>query len=213
MLNIQSFVFNAFQENTYLVYDEHGNCAIFDPGMSNHNEEQQILGFIKDKGLTPIALYNTHCHIDHVLGNRFIFDQFGLMPQLHEDEVPVLVSVEVRAPMFGMRYDTSPIPEEFLKEGQLIKIGSHELSILLVPGHSPAHLCFFSADHKFLIGGDVLFKNSIGRTDLPGGNHQQLLDNIKHKVYTLPDETIVYPGHGPHTTVGSEKATNPFIRG
>lgn len=213
MLNIHGFAFNPFQENTYLVYDENGNCAIFDPGMSNPTEERTFLAVIESQNLTPVALYNTHCHIDHVLGNRFIYDQFGLIPQLHEGEVPVLVSVDARAPMFGIRYDTSPLPEEFLQEDQVINIGEHKLHILLVPGHSPAHLCFFAPAQHFLIGGDVLFRNSIGRTDLPGGNHQQLLDNIRDKIYTLPNETIVYPGHGPSTTIGFEKSSNPFIRG
>ncbi|GHE46266.1 MBL fold metallo-hydrolase [Sphingobacterium griseoflavum] len=213
MLYIKSFIFNPFQENTYLVYDEDGNCAIFDPGMSNVAEEKTLLAFIEDNKLKPIALYNTHCHIDHVLGNRMIYDTYNLFPQLHEGEIPVLVDVEHRAPMFGIRYDLSPIPETFLQEGEAIEIGKHRLQVLLVPGHSPAHLCFYQADQKFLIGGDVLFRNSIGRTDLPGGNHQQLLDNIKEKIYSLPDETVVYPGHGPETTVGFEKTTNPYIKG
>ncbi len=213
MLNIHVFTFNPFQENTYLVYDEKGQCAIFDPGMSNPKEEQTFISFIEQHKLVPVALYNTHCHIDHVLGNRFVYEQFGLVPQLHEGEVPVLVSVDARAPMFGIRYDTSPIPETFLTEGQIIHVGEHALQILLVPGHSPAHLCFYCATQQFLIGGDVLFRNSIGRTDLPGGNHQQLLDGIREKIYSLSDETVVYPGHGPSTTVGFEKTSNPFIRG
>ena len=213
MLNVHAFVFNPFQENTYLVYDELGNCAIFDPGMSNADEEAELVAFIKDHNLKLNALYITHGHIDHVLGNRFIFDQYGLTPQMHEGEVPVLVAVSTYAPMRGMRYDESPIPETFLQEGELISIGEHSLTIILAPGHSPAHICFYAASEGFLIGGDVLFRNSIGRTDLPGGNHQQLLDNIKTKLYTLPAETKVYPGHGPYTTIAHEKQTNPYIRG
>ncbi|QBQ39663.1 MBL fold metallo-hydrolase [Sphingobacterium psychroaquaticum] len=213
MLKIQTFTFNPFQENTYIVYDEIGNCAIFDPGTSSTQEEQELTQFITDQKLTPVALVNTHCHVDHVLGNRFIFEQYGLMPQLHEGEVPTLVAVQNYAPMYGIRYEVSPIPEAFLQEGSEITIGSHILKTLFVPGHSPAHLCFYSADYGFLIGGDVLFRNSIGRTDLPGGNHQLLLDSIKKEVYTLPDNTVVYPGHGPTTTVGYEKETNPFVRG
>lgn len=212
MLNVHSFVFNAFQENTYIVYDEDGQCAIFDPGMSNHEEENLLTSFIEQHQLTPIALYNTHCHIDHVLGNHFVFEKYGLIPQLHEGEVPVLVAVQNMAPMYGFRYETSPIPETFLEEGQTIAIGKHTLRILFVPGHSPAHLCFYAAEEGFAIGGDVLFRNSIGRTDLPGGNHEQLIDNIRHKMYALPDETVIYPGHGPSTTIGFEKETNPFVR-
>ncbi|TDS08467.1 MBL fold metallo-hydrolase [Sphingobacterium paludis] len=213
MLTIHSFVFNPFQENTYLVYDELGHCAIFDPGMSNAAEEQQFVSFIAENKLQPTALFNTHCHIDHVLGNRFVYEQYNLVPQMHEGEIPVLVDVEHRAPMFGVRYELSPIPETFLEEGGMVYIGDYQLHLLLVPGHSPAHLCFYQPEQKFLIGGDVLFRNSIGRTDLPGGNHQLLLDKIKTEVYTLPDETVVYPGHGPQTTVGFEKSTNPFIKG
>ncbi|HLS94037.1 MAG TPA: MBL fold metallo-hydrolase [Sphingobacterium sp.] len=213
MVNIHTFTFNPFQENTYIVYNEKGDCAIFDPGMSNPQEERIFTSYIEEKGLTPVGLYNTHCHVDHVLGNRFVYDQYGLIPQMHEGEVPVLVSAESRAPMFGIRYDSSPIPETFLQEGETIQIGADALQILLVPGHSPAHLCFYGAQQNILIGGDVLFRNSIGRTDLPGGNHQQLLDNIASKIYTLPDNTTVYPGHGPTTTIGFEKNTNPFIRG
>lgn len=213
MLKVHSFPFNAFQENTYLVYDEIGNCAIFDPGISSPQEEKTFTSFIEDNNLKPVALYNTHCHIDHVLGNRFIYETYGLMPQFHEGELPLLVNVENIAPMYGFRYDLSPIPESFLEEGQLVSIGKHSLKLLLVPGHSPAHLCFYSEEHGFLIGGDVLFKNSVGRTDLPGGNHQQLMDNIQQKIYVLPDATVIHPGHGPSTTVGFEKQTNPFIRG
>jgi len=213
MLKVHSFVFNAFQENTYVVYDENGLCAIIDPGISNRDEELSFTSFIKQNRLKPVALYNTHCHIDHVLGNHFIYEEYGLIPQFHEGEVPVLVAVENMAPMYGFRYETSPIPEKFLTENQVVILGDYTLQLLFVPGHSPAHLCFYSRENGFVIGGDVLFHNSIGRTDLPGGNHQQLLDNIRQKMYTLPDDTVVYPGHGPTTTIGFEKETNPFIQG
>ena len=213
MLKVHSFVFNAFQENTYVVYDENGLCAIIDPGISNRDEELSFTSFIKQNRLKPVALYNTHCHIDHVVGNHFIYEEYGLIPQFHEGEVPVLVAVENMAPMYGFRYETSPIPEKFLTENQVVILGDYTLQLLFVPGHSPAHLCFYSRENGFVIGGDVLFHNSIGRTDLPGGNHQQLLDNIRQKMYTLPDDTVVYPGHGPTTTIGFEKETNPFIQG
>ena len=213
MLNVQAFPFNKFQENTYIVSDESGHCAIFDPGMSNVDEETLFLSYIQENKLTPIALYNTHCHVDHVLGNQFIFEQYGLVPQFHELEIPILVAVQNIAPAYGFRYEGSRIPDIFLQEGQVISIGGHILKILFVPGHSPGHLCFYSAQENFLIGGDVLFWNSIGRTDLPGGNHQQLLDHIQQQLYVLPDNTLVYPGHGPSTTIGFEKQTNPFIRG
>ncbi|MGO1243537.1 MAG: MBL fold metallo-hydrolase [Sphingobacterium sp.] len=212
MLQVHSFVFNAFQENTYIVYQEKGECAIFDPGMSNAEEENALVAYITEQQLTPTALYNTHCHVDHVLGNHFIHEQYGLLPQMHEGEVPVLVAVQNIAPAYGFRYEVSPIPETFLVEGDRVQIGSYDFQILFVPGHSPAHIAFYCADQKILICGDVLFRGSIGRTDLPGGNHELLLKNIKSKVYTLDPETTVYPGHGPSTNVGVEKQTNPFIR-
>lgn len=212
MLHIKTFVFNPYQENTYLIYDDQKNCIIVDPGMDNYQEENHLKEYIESNGLKPIYLINTHGHIDHVLGNKFVADTYNLIPQFHEGELPLVIQVQNYAPQMGIRYEPSPIPETFLKEEDIIEIGDEKLSLILAPGHSPAHLCLYSKKHNFLIGGDVLFKNSIGRTDLPGGNHQQLLDSIATKIYTLPEETVVYPGHGPSTTVGEEKKTNPFIR-
>ncbi|VTQ07925.1 hydroxyacylglutathione hydrolase [Sphingobacterium daejeonense] len=145
-------------------------------------------------------------------GINLLQKTYGLTPQFHEGELPLVIQVQNYAPQMGIRYEPSPIPETFLDESDIIQLGDEQLSFILAPGHSPAHLCIHSSKHNFLIGGDVLFKNSIGRTDLPGGNHQQLLNSIATKIYTLPEETVVYPGHGPSTTVGEEKRTNPFIR-
>ncbi|MDF2519149.1 MAG: fold hydrolase [Sphingobacterium sp.] len=213
MLTIRTFTFNPYQENTYLLYNEQGNALIIDPGMYGEKEQTEFLTFVDLHNLTPKLLLNTHCHIDHVLGNYFIHEKFGLLPQFHEGELSTLVAVQNYAPQMGFRYDISPIGEVFLKDGDKIQIDNDELEVILAPGHSPAHICFYSTAQKFLIGGDVLFRNSIGRTDLPGGNHQQLLDNIKKRLYTLPDDTLVYPGHGPSTTIGFEKNSNPFIQG
>lgn len=213
MLYIKTFVCNPYQENTYILYDDTGSCAIIDPGMYGNKEEEAIVSFIEGNNLRPELLLNTHCHIDHVLGNRFVYDTFELIPQFHEGELPLLIEVQNYAPQMGIRYEISPIPEVFLPSEGEIKFGSHSLQIISAPGHSPAHLCFYSQEEGFLIGGDVLFKGSIGRTDLPGGNHQQLLSSIKEKIYTLPEETLVYPGHGPTTTIAIEKLSNPFVRG
>ena len=213
MLTIRTFTFNPYQENTYLLYNEAGNALIIDPGMYGEKEQVEFLTFINLHNLTPQLLLNTHCHIDHVLGNYFIHEKFDLLPQFHEGELSTLVAVQNYAPQMGFRYDISPIGEVFLKDGDKIQIDNDELEVILAPGHSPAHICFYSVSQKFLIGGDVLFRNSIGRTDLPGGDHQQLLDNIKERLYTLPDDTVVYPGHGPSTTIGFEKNSNPFIQG
>lgn len=212
MIQIQQFTCNPYQENTYILYEEQGACAIVDPGMYGADEQQAVRDFMKEKGLTPELLLNTHCHIDHVLGNRFIYETYGLLPQFHELEVPILVEVQNYAPQMGFQYDVSPIDETFLPAEGTVRFGEQTLQLIFAPGHSPGHLCFYHAGQGFLIGGDVLFRQSIGRTDLPGGNHQQLLDSIQQGIYTLPDETIVYPGHGPETTVGFEKQSNPFVR-
>lgn len=212
MLHIKTFTFNPYQENTYVIYNDAKECIIIDPGMHNYQEEQLFQSFIDGQELKPIALVNTHGHIDHVLGNRFIYETYGLMPQFHENELPLLVQVQNYAPQMGIRYEPSPIPETFLTTDDKIEIGDESLSLLFSPGHSPGHLCLYSAEHNFLIGGDVLFHRSVGRTDLPGGNHQQLMESIANTIYTLPEETTVYPGHGPTTTIKEEKELNPFIR-
>ncbi|MGO1648730.1 MAG: MBL fold metallo-hydrolase [Sphingobacterium sp.] len=213
MLQIKTFVFNPYQENTYVLYDENKNCIVIDPGMHNHREENEFKNFIDGNQLIPTQLINTHGHIDHVLGNHFVCETYNLIPQFHQEELPLIIQVQNYAPQMGIRYEPSPIPETFLQEGDRIQLGKEELTLILAPGHSPGHLCLYNAAHHFLIGGDVLFRGSIGRTDLPAGNHQQLLDSISHKIYTLPEETIVYPGHGPVTGIGEEKRSNPFITG
>jgi hydroxyacylglutathione hydrolase len=161
-----------------------------------------VLRFIAENKLKPVLLLNTHCHIDHVLGNKFVYDTYGLLPQFHKGEEILLNSVVAYAPSMGLRYEVSPLPEVYLPESGSVEFGSSKLEILFAPGHSPAHLCFYSRDDKFVIGGDVLFYQSIGRTDLPGGDHGQLIKNIKEKLFALPDDCTVYPGHGPSTTIG-----------
>jgi hydroxyacylglutathione hydrolase len=211
MLQIKKFTFNPYQENTYVLYDETGACVIIDPGMYDGAEQNQLVHVIKETNLKPVLLRNTHCHIDHVLGNKFVFDQWGLKPQFHKSELFVLQSVASYAPQMGMRYELSPEPEIFLPETGSITFGNSKLDLIFAPGHSPAHLCFYAAAENFLIGGDVLFYRSIGRTDLPGGNHQQLITSIKENIFQLPDDCEVFPGHGPSTTIGFEKMNNPFL--
>jgi len=213
MITIKTLVCNPYQENTYILSDENGACAIIDPGMYGKEEEDALISFLTSNKLNPALLLNTHCHVDHVLGNRLVFEQYGLVPQFHENEVPLLMEVQNYAPQMGFRYEVSPVPEIFLSPGDVITLGKHQLTCLFAPGHSPGHLCFYNQEQGFLIGGDVLFRGSIGRTDLPGGNHDQLLSSIRNTLYTLPGETIVYPGHGPATTIADEKMSNAFIRG
>ena len=211
MANIQSFANNPYQENTYILYEVTGECVIIDPGMETGREQNAVVNFILEKHLKPVLLLNTHCHIDHVLSNKFIFDQYGLKPKFHEGELPLLEAVIAYAPSMGFRYDPSPVPDEFLPEDGSIHFGNTELKLIFAPGHSPAHLCFYDMKDNLLVGGDVLFRGSIGRTDLPGGDFTQLIDNIEQKLFALPDDCTVYPGHGQPTTIGYEKQTNPFL--
>ncbi|MFA5244463.1 MAG: MBL fold metallo-hydrolase [Pedobacter sp.] len=211
MIQIKSFTFNPYQENTYVLFDGSNECVIIDPGMYTGDEQNAFLKFIADHNLKPVLLLNTHCHIDHVLGNKFIFDTYGLLPRFHKGEQAVINSVVSYAPQMGIRYDVSPLPEFYLPESGTIQFGNSELELIFAPGHSPAHLCFYNKEQQFIIGGDVLFYRSIGRTDLPGGNFDLLISNIREKLFTLPDEVRVFPGHGPSTSIGFEKQNNPFL--
>ncbi len=211
MATIQAFPNNPYQENTYLLYDDSGECAIIDPGMYTAAEQNAVVNFITQHQLKPVLLLNTHCHIDHVLGNKFVFDQYGLKPQFHQGEMVVLEAMPVWSQQSGIRYELSPLPDTYLPESGTVSFGNTTLQLIFAPGHSPAHLCFYSEVDQLLVGGDVLFRGSIGRTDLPGGNHTQLINNIRQKLFVLPDDCTVYPGHGPETTIGFEKATNPFF--
>ena len=211
MIQVKSFTCNPYQENCYLLFDETLECIIIDPGMYTGDEQNALLKFIAENRLEPVLLLNTHCHIDHVLGNKFVYDTYGLLPRFHEGELPVLIAVVSYAPQMGIRYEVSPLPEVYLEAAGRIEFGNSKLELIFAPGHSPAHLCFYGEDDQFLIGGDVLFYQSIGRTDLPGGNHAQLLKNIREKLFVLPDDCTVYPGHGPATSIGFEKMNNPFL--
>lgn len=214
MIEVKTFTFNAFQENTYLLIDTSTKaCIIIDPGNSNPSEDNTLLSYITDEGLTPIRLINTHCHIDHVLGNHLIADRYGLPLEAHEGEIPVLEANIKVAQMYGVPYTQSPQIASFLKEDTSFIFGEQEVHILFTPGHSPASICLSIPAQKILIGGDVLFNGSIGRTDLPGGNFDTLLESIRTQLYVLDDETIVYSGHGRSTMIGHEKRTNPFVQG
>ncbi len=212
MISIQQFTFNPVSENTYILYDETKECVIIDPGMYDAEEQNTVVKFIKEKELKPVLLLNTHCHYDHVFGNKFVYDNWGLKPQFHKGELYVLQAMPGYVPQMGLHYELSPEPEVFLPETGTLKFGSSQLELIFAPGHSPAHLCFYAAADNFLIGGDVLFYYSIGRTDLPGGNHLQLINSIKNNLFILPDDCKVYPGHGQFTTIGFEKEHNPYLQ-
>ncbi|TCC86536.1 MBL fold metallo-hydrolase [Pedobacter hiemivivus] len=212
MISIKQFTFNPVRENTYVLFDETGECVIIDPGMYDAEEQNAVVNFIKEQKLKPVLLLNTHCHYDHVFGNKFVFDNWGLKPQFHKGELYVLQAIPGYVPQMGLHYELSPEPEVFLEETGIVKFGNSQLELIFAPGHSPAHLCFYAAADNFLIGGDVLFYSSIGRTDLPGGNHSQLINSIKNNLFILPDDCKVYPGHGQSTTIGFEKLHNPFLQ-
>ncbi len=211
MLNIKSFVFSPIQENTYLLYNEFNDCIIIDPGCYFPEEQDELKAFITQSNLKPRMLLNTHCHLDHVFGNKFIAETYRLTLQLHEKEKTLLEYAPTSGLMYDMPFDNYKGEYIYLKEGDKIKLGEDELAVIEAPGHSPGHICFYCAKQNFIISGDVLFNRSIGRTDLPGGNHQTLLKNIKEKLFVLPDETVVYSGHGPETNIGDEKKYNPFL--
>ncbi|SHO62903.1 MBL fold metallo-hydrolase [Algoriphagus zhangzhouensis] len=211
MLKIKSFTFNPFQENTYVIYDDKGNAAIIDPGCYEKYEQQELHSFIEGEGLKPQLLLNTHCHVDHVLGNAWVKRTYGIPFLIHQNEVAVLNSVQVYAPNYGFALYEAIEPDGYLSEGHDIEIGSEELKVLFVPGHAPGHVVFHHEGTNTCIAGDTLFRGSIGRTDLPGGNHEQLLTKIKSELFSLPDQTVIYPGHGPETTIEFEKIHNPFV--
>jgi glyoxylase-like metal-dependent hydrolase (beta-lactamase superfamily II) len=213
MIKIQSFTFNGFQENTYVLFDESKKCIIIDPGCYEQNEKLELERFIVDNELEPIKLINTHCHIDHVLGNRFVAEKWGLDLEMHELDLPTLRSVKDYCQLYGFHnHEESPEPSTFLKEGDKIHFGNSSLDVLFTPGHAPGHIVLHSKEQHFLIGGDVLFQMSIGRTDLPGGDYDTLISSIKDKLLPLDEQTKVYCGHGPSTTIGFEKANNPFLK-
>ncbi len=212
VLKIKSFVFSPIQENTYLLYNEFNQCVIIDPGCYFDAEKEELTQFITQNNLQPIALLNTHCHLDHVFGNKYIAETYNLTLQIHPIEEKVLAFAPTSGLMYNLPFDNYTGNFIYLQEGDIVKIGDDELQIIEAPGHSPGSICFYCKAQNFLIGGDVLFYRSIGRTDLPGGNHQQLLDSINQKLFVLPNKTVVYSGHGEPTTMGEEKIGNPYMQ-
>ena len=211
MLTIKTFEFSPIQENTYILYNEFNDCIIIDPGCYFDAEKEELIAFITDNKLTPKMLINTHCHLDHVFGNKFISEKYNLTLKIHENEKAVLAFAPTSGLMYNMPFDNYKGEFILLSAGDTISLGKDVLKVLLVPGHSPGSLAFYCAEDKFVISGDALFKNSVGRSDLPGGNHEQLIKSIKENLLALPDDTVVYSGHGPVTLVGDEKKNNPYL--
>lgn len=211
MLNIKSFEFSPIQENTYILYNEFNDCLFIDPGCYFEEERDELVQFVNKHKLQPKMLLNTHCHLDHVFGNKFIAEKYQLGLHLHEGEVPVLNFAPTSGLMYNLPFDNYDGKFHFLQEGDTIQLGNDQLSVLFTPGHSPASLSFYCEAQGFLISGDVLFKQSIGRTDLPGGDYETLISSIKEKLLVLPDDTVVYSGHGAPTSIGYEKRNNPYL--
>jgi hydroxyacylglutathione hydrolase len=213
MLHIKVFTFSPIQENTYLLYNDKKQCAIVDPGCYFEEEEEILQEFIEENGLEPVLLINTHCHLDHVFGLRFVAEQYGLVPHIHRLDEVVLKDAPQRAQLYGVPFEGYEGPVNYLEEGDVVKLGDDELEVFFTPGHAPGHIIFYCREDDFVIGGDVLFQGSVGRTDLPGGDFPTLEKSIREKLYVLPDDTIVYPGHGPATTIIDEKAGNAYVKG
>ncbi|WP_420458481.1 MBL fold metallo-hydrolase [Neolewinella sp.] len=204
---------NPVQENTYLVYDtETRETIVFDPGCYTPEEERELVATIERLDLKPVQLINTHCHFDHVFGNAFVVERYGLELGIHPLEQQILEAAPMFVQTYGMPPMTpSPAPGYFIHEGDTVMLGQNTFAVLFCPGHSPGSLCFYNAAESYVIAGDVLFRRSIGRTDLPLGDHDTLIGSILTKLMPLPDETVVYPGHGPSTTIGEERRENPFL--
>ncbi|MFN4083576.1 MAG: MBL fold metallo-hydrolase [Bacteroidia bacterium] len=209
---IKSFIFNDFQENTYVLYDDTKECVIIDPGCYQKHEKEELTDFIGSNNLKPVKLINTHCHIDHVLGNAFVAEHYNLTLYFHQDELKTYDGTARWADLFGLVLNQKPEKMQFINEGETITFGNTTLDILFTPGHSVASLTFVHHPTKNIIAGDVLFYLSIGRTDLPGGNFEILKNSITQKLFTLPADYKVYSGHGPTTNIGFEKANNPFLK-
>ena len=214
MTTVKSFEFNDFSENTYILHDETRACVIIDPGCFYQEERDKLVAYIAQHQLKPKRLLLTHAHLDHVFGNQFVSDTYGLLPEMHLKEVPVLERYIPACQMYGV-HGAQPSPDagRFIEVGEVITFGNTRLETIFTPGHSPGSLTFYCRESGFAIVGDVLFKDSVGRSDLPGGHHNTLIDSIKTQLFPLGDEVVTYSGHGPSTTIGREKTQNPFLNG
>jgi glyoxylase-like metal-dependent hydrolase (beta-lactamase superfamily II) len=211
MINVKVLVFNPFGENTYIVFDHTGECIIIDPGCETKPEQEELKDSILGNDLKPVRVINTHCHIDHILGNAFVKKIYSVPLIMNRLELPLLSTADQQRAIFGLEKGDHADPDIFVEEGDIIKFGESEMTVLHIPGHSPGGISLVSHMNKIAFTGDTLFQGSIGRSDLPGGDHNLLIRNIKEKLLTLDPSTQIYPGHGPSTTIGEEKMYNPFL--
>lgn len=213
MIELHTFTFNAFSEQTYVLDHGNGEATVVDPGMSNEGERNAFANFCDQRGLLPVQVVLTHAHLDHVLGTGWVFDRWGLKPRLHALDAATYEQAPRAAAVYGVPMDPLPPLGPGLVEGEPLMCGNEVLEIRFTPGHAPGHVILIYALGQWVIGGDVLFQGSVGRTDLPGSVELDLVKSLESQVYTLPDEFRVWPGHGPATTVGAEKLSNPFVNG
>jgi len=211
MINLKTFIFNPFQVNAFVLYDESCDCVIVDAACYEEEEYTQLFEFISLKGLKPKAVLNTHGHVDHLTGSKRVCEKYDIGLFMHSADLPLLESAQVHGKTFGFSIELPPEPRSWLSDGQVFPFGNSEIKIWHTPGHSPGSLIFYMENEKLLITGDVLFSGSIGRTDLPGGDFGQLINSIQTKILVLPRETRVFPGHGSETNVGTEADHNPFL--
>ncbi|MDQ6815036.1 MAG: MBL fold metallo-hydrolase [Bacteroidota bacterium] len=213
MLTVKIFTLNPVSVNTYILYNEVNEAIIIDPGCYYDEEKLALKSFMQANKLLPVQLVNTHCHLDHVFGNKWMYETYGLELFIHPNEEQMLMVAPQSGKMWGLPFDNYQAPLHFLQQHDIVLLGEDKLKVLVAPGHSPGSICFYCEQQKFVIGGDVLFKEGIGRTDLPGGNHAALLQSIREQLFVLPDDVVVYPGHGQPTTIGHEKKYNPYMKG
>jgi glyoxylase-like metal-dependent hydrolase (beta-lactamase superfamily II) len=211
MLTIHSFCFNGFQENTYVIYNKQKNAMIVDPGCYLQKEQDALAAFIFENKLTPTLLINTHCHLDHVFGNNFVSEKYGLAAHFHKNEQPVIDRLPQGGERWGVPCEPYKGPVQYIEHHQMIHFDDAQFQVLLTPGHSPGSVCFYNKQQDFMIGGDLIFKDGVGRTDLPGSNPLDLINSIRTQILPLPDTMTIYAGHGPETTLGREKKANPYI--
>ncbi len=209
--DIAAFCFNPFQENTYVIAHTNKDCWIIDPGCYTLQDQKILTAYIEKNGLKPVKLLNTHCHLDHIYGNKFISEEYNLELGIHEKELPILQRADLAARMFGAKIPDKCEPGYFIKEGEQLHLNDVLFDILFTPGHSPGSICFSNKEELYTVVGDVLFQGSIGRTDLPGGDYDTLIKSIRTQLLVLDDATEIFNGHGPSTTIGAESRTNPFL--
>lgn len=211
MIKIKSFAVNPFQVNSYIIYDDTLECVIIDAAIYTTREREEFVQFIIDNNLKPTRILSTHCHVDHILGNKFLSEQFNIGCFCHEEDNFLLEGCVEYGSMFGLDVEMPPAVSGFIYDNMNIDFGNSVIQSIHVPGHSPGSICYYNKEAKILITGDVLFDESIGRTDLPGGNYNNLISGIKQKLLVLDEDTKVFPGHGIYTTIKKEKFTNPFL--